>query len=334
MRVGMVVCPFNHQIFPYYLDNVLKSLSTQIFDGTLDVVVSANKCNEEFLNTLDEKCREYSNDTVSFSYIEEPEHDSLFSSFNLGLHVLRQRGKYGFYGYSADDDWFKNSDGVAAAVRQFADKSIAIVSSQIDRDNCAGNLEHYVVGDNENMKIELSESVNLHAMFFSEEYMEAYDYRYPDMLLAAGTESLLTFFCAAIGKIWILCGSSQLVNVKQKGVRLPNKKWGFKSTRVWTKTWREKQLSRYVGIEELIRPGVESGMGYKSFVLRLPKESRTGYPQCPLIDYDHSLYDDNGRCKNPEALHAYIKEYLFIPESECNYAERLTKARTSWINWE
>ncbi len=304
MRIGIVVTLWHYVPgkIPKHLLNVFKSLNMQDIDGKIDVLFVDNQSSDSFLSALNPKCQEYSNDKVSFSYISEKDYYYHFSSMNLGFYVLNQHAHYDVFGYSADDIYFTYPDGLRKAIEKLADPEVALVSAQCDYDNAPKELIHY--NSAQTMKVRLGECVNLHLMLFSRKYMEAYDFRYPDMIQSWGSESLLTYMCAAIDKCWTLCCESKSSNAKKwnKNIR-SNKKKGMSGYMTYSG----------ISFEGLFQEGSSVGMGFQDFLVPYHRKS---YCQ----SHDPSLYDENGKCKDRDKLLLYIKNNLFVKPT--NYQER------------
>ena len=137
MRIGIVITVWNCHLpaFPYYIDNIFSSLSSQDVDAKVDVLFVDNQSSNAFLSGLHNRCADHSNDKISFSYISEKEYHYHFSSMNLGFFVLNNHAHYDVFCYSADDVHFSDPTGLSKAIEEFSDPEVALVSSRDNFDN-------------------------------------------------------------------------------------------------------------------------------------------------------------------------------------------------------
>ena len=156
--------------------------------------------------------------------------------------------------------------------------------------------------------------------------MEAYGFRFPDMLTCFGTESLLTYFCAAIDKSWISCCGSLLHDAKLDNKKLiRRKKKGQSGWYTARADGVEQQGSSGIPLKDVFEPGLQFGMGFQGFVDTdlIPAKTRNVYVYGH--GHDPSAYDENGKCKYRDELFAYIKSNLFVPV--INYEERFARIK-------
>lgn len=338
MRLGIVVTIWNTNVIEFYVENLLNGISSQVVDGFIDVLFVVNKSSDDFALALAAKCKEYSNDKVSFSYISERDYHYHFSSMNLGFYVLSNHAQYDYFGYSADDVWLEQNNQVAIALKEFSDPEVALVSLRCEYDNTASFYPWYDEGMGEEcIKVRLGECVNLQFMLFSREFMEAYNFRYIDMLTCFGTESLLSYVCAGVDKYWVLCRKTDLKNLK-----INPRKWtlGEKALKHRKKAGRNKVkgltgwfVASEKSLQETIEHGYKLGLGFQGFVESLPSEDRAIYVYG--IAHNPALYNDNEKCKNKEALYQYIKDNLFVLNPP--YEERMSNIRKAgqfYLAWE
>ncbi len=325
MRIGIVVTIWNYlrynrwRSFPYYIDLIFESFNDQDINGTIDVLFVDNQSHEAFQSDLRDRCVQHSNEKVSFSCVTEPEYQYHFSSMNLGFYILNNHAHYDYFGYSADDVYLMSPGSLSKALAEFSDPEVALVSSKDNFDHAPIFYPWY--NDSKRMKVRLGECLNLQFILFSREYMEAYDFRYPDMLTCFGSESLLTYFCSAIDKSWISCGESPLYSVKVDNKKILRKK--KKGQAGWF-------TATEVSIQDFIEPGLQYGMGFQGFVdtdLIDPAE-KLGYVYGK--GHDVSLYDEKGKCKHRDELYKYIKNYLFVKRT--SYKERFDRIRFRFLN--
>jgi len=320
MRIGIVVCNYNIQqaSFPPWIDQVLKGLKAQSFPGKLDILVADNMSSPAFLKTLENFCQEHSTPDRTFSYISEPEHQTLWGSLNLGYHALHTHGEYDIFGYSSDDVWFHEHDthGLERAAREFDNPDLGIVSVQTNIDNAERSYKNLNSTKGESVKLKLWEIINLHVMLFSNEFMKTYDYRYIDTIIW-GNESVLPFMCAAIDKDWLLSRRTTLNNGKKTKRKKPKgSEMGFYVVPEHAKS-----------LKEMLSPGKSVGLGFNCFnrIAQLTREQEKSLPgEFFWMDYDESLYDENNRCKTKDQLLEFIKNNLFLKSTD--YSGRLARA--------
>ena len=274
MRIGIVVCTYNvqSQNLPVYIYNVLTGINIQKFDGHIDVVISDNKSSQIFLDTLGQYCQANTVGNKTFSYISYPIQTGLFNTLNLGLHLLSLKRDYDCLAYSSDDNWLQTDNCLAKAVAEFQNPSIGIVSIQANLDNSvqACSSLQFVEGG-PSIILDLDEHVNLHFMIFSRVFMQAYDFRYMDALISYGTESILGFFCEAIGKKWIMSRATSVFNGKKiKSIR--NKR--NKRNGVTHGYFVDPEVG--MSMKELLESGKSVGIGFNCWYSSLSNEKRRG----------------------------------------------------------
>jgi len=309
MRVGLVVVTYKYKtVVPDYVQNIFSVLSQHV--GQLDVLFVDNLSDPIFTNDLREKCIAHSNERVSFSYISERNYVTLFLSMNLGFHILRNAHEYDVIGYSASDVWLEHPNGLQRALNDFSE-NIAIVSAQANWDNAPDILANkYDIDGDTSLRIEIGDVVNLHFILFSRAYLNAYDFRYPDVLRSFGTENFLSFCAAAIGKHWVISRQARLRNARiNPDSRIPPK--GIKGFSTVTG----------ISLHDLISPGIPVGMGFQSFAKGAPPYNLPYY-----AEHNPSLYK-NGICHSPEPLFRYLKSYLFLPGTEYDARFQRSKQR-------
>lgn len=316
-KIGIVITTYNYQInyMPWYLENLFKSLSSQMHDYRIDVLIVDNLSGDNFLSMLGGKCLEYSDDKIAFAYVTEKDYHYHFSSMNFGFYILNHQDHYDYFCFSVDDTAFVEQCGLSLAIEEFVDPNVGIVSCQCDYDNAPPELSQYDDSSNNNsMVVRIGECVNGQFMIFSREYMKAYEFQYPDILKSFGTESLLTYCCAAIDKYWVLCKKAQLNNAKK-----------VESLRKYKQKGTDGYMT-YSGItlEDLFQKGYSVGMGFQGFFKRKSRFSHNPRKNLYFQPHDPSLYDEGGKAKRRDDLFLYIKNNLFTHNS---FEERYSKIR-------
>ena len=323
-RVGVVVCTYNiENHMPVWIQNVLNGINMQQFPGQVDVLISDNKSSKQFLDILDQYCEANTVGNKTYSYISYPDQTGLFNTLNLGLHLLSSTHNYDYFAYSSDDNWLQSEDGLKLATDEFCDSSIGIVSIQSNLDNTVRPLLVLNSLKGPSVTLSLEEHVNLHFALFSREFMQAYNFRYMDAIVAYGNESLLRFFCEAIGKQWVMSRSSTVFNGKKnRFIRNAKKKGAQKGAPMGYFVAPEVGMS----MKDLLETGKSVGMGFNCWYSPLPHKAKQGM-KLPadffIMDCDPACYK-NGKCKDRESLFRFIKDNMFIKNPR--YNERLSKS--------
>jgi len=340
MRAGIVMLTYNepYSALSECFQTILNSLSSLQFpEGQLDVLFVDNKSGPEYLKSLHTFCETHTRDGLTFSYLSESETSAMFNSTNLGFHTFRSRHDYDILAYSADDVWLNAPGDFSAAVLEMqADPSIGILSIQSEWCNSIMHPDNHSLSYFPRLEsrggppiaMTPEELVCFHFGLFSREYLEAYDYRYPDAFQSFGSEGILHFFTAAAGLSWSMSRSSVLCNGKFR-YQYPKLGRYIKKCAKQGRTahpWREKGFSGMLiepsigkTFEELIAPGKPLGLGFNCWQRIAQLGPDVGF----WMDYDPECYED-GKLKDPEALKSYLKENMFLPSPE--YDARIERA--------
>ena len=209
--------------------------------------------------------------------------------------------------YNPDDIWFSEPDGLEKVIKEFEQPDIGIVSPHVGWDNTHPCFPHLIDEAGGTVVVKVGEHINLHFTVFSKYFMEKFNYRYVDILGAWGTESLMAFQCASIGKKWLLHRGAKITNGRNQAI--PKAKRKRRSRGVNGLFLRDKAKS----LEEVFRPGYEVGLGFQVWnsVAGLPMDQVYGGF---WMDYNKSLYTESGEIKDPEPLYRYLIENMYMPD--------------------
>lgn len=119
-----------------------------------------------------------------------------FIPFNHALSIFKHKEKYDYYSYCSSDAYFRNKGDLQILLDDM-DKNCCFISPYADKDM----LQRFDFNPKKPpMKLHLNEAVNNHLSIMTREFMEAYDYKYIDIIGggAGGNEELYTYQCAAI----------------------------------------------------------------------------------------------------------------------------------------
>jgi len=300
-----------------YLINTLQGWLNQDLRGhSVDVVISDNISHKSFDRTVRQFCIRHNRDNLKFHYISNKNHCPTFVSFNLGIHLLRHK-LYDYYIYCSDDTVLTLSSDLNISLKTFKEfPRSALVSVLVNSDNAAECYpKNKVQGDGTSIKIKLGESTNLHFFIFSRYWMEKYDFKYPDVVSAYGTESFLSYLCEAIDREWVLCRSLVLDNQKRLKRKL-RKTHGITGYSTY---------NAFKTFDQIFARGTQFGLGFEVWKSEYRKH-RNAKPPYYVPDVDS--YDEYGRCKDRPSLYMYIKNNLFLPKNVLDYDSLLQNSST------
>lgn len=308
---------------PSFLLKNLNGWKTQNIgnDNFIDVVLVDNLSTDHFYNFLVDFCKKNNSSNIKFHVLSlTDEHISGFQAFNLGIHALKKNKHYDYIVYSADDVIMTKPDDLSTVLQCF-NKDSSIVSARMDRDNCNWNFNGlYDAYFESPMVVKLGEGPNGHFLVFSSFFIEKYNFKYPDIIIAWGNESNLSFLCEAIDQKWLVCCKVLFHNgfVKEEKPHYKSENRGFKIHK------NERSF------DNIFIPGASVGLGfmtwrgYAQYSPKMKRKEKAG-DLGPWYPYDSNAYDENGKCKNKEAMYNYILENLY--SKNINYEQLLSRSK-------
>jgi len=312
---------------PPYLLNALEGWLNQDLQGSfVDLVIFDNVSHQSFSRNMRNFCVNRSTDNLKLHYITNKEHYPVFNSINLAFTLFNDTKYYDYYIFAQDDDMMTSPHDLLTIISEFnRNPRAGIVAGMMNSDN-ADMLYPYLmeVGDGSPVKVQLLDALNLHFFVFSRYWMEKYDFKYPDILRAYASETLLTFMCEAIDTEKILCRAVLLKNMNylkrySKSMRL---KLGLKKKCVGEVGWGT--FRNFRSLADIFVEGSKVGLGFdcwRRFNDHRSKKRPNPYWYLP----DPKCYNRDGSCKNRAALYQYIKENLFLPKNIMDYTEQLRR---------
>ncbi len=299
MNVLAIINTYNFRGISAQLHNVLKGwLEQELNDYYVDVVISDNGSTDRFLDEIRQFCKDNNKDNLKFHAFAVIHKHPVYPTFNAAIKFKNSSKHYDYYIYNSEDCVMSKSDDLVNILKEFDNPRAAMVFPIADFDNT--NFYFHFDGylDTPGQKIPIGESLNMHFAVFSRYYMEKYDFKFVDVLTAFADESLLTFFCAAIDRDWLAC--RRVVVNHQKVV---SKMKGYSGYHTY---------ANFKSFDQLFKPGYDVGLGF---------ECCQGW-----FPFNPDCYDNDGRCKKPQALYDYIKENLFLSKELVDYDELVDSA--------
>lgn len=288
VNILAIVNTFKLDGIPKYLSNCLQGWRSQcIPNANLDIIL-ANNMPIDSVPLINNQLSRENNHT--FYAINCNEHYSVYSMFNVAIKTFNTRKIYDYYVYCAEDCVMTKENDLETLINEFNADDIGIVSALVDNDNSQWYPHYNDYDQKKTSEVSIGESVNMHQFVFSRQFMEKYDFKYPDILGAWATESVLTFLNSAINMKWLHCHKVVLNHQR---------------------SWKEKGFDGYCylgkkSIKDIFENGQKVGLGFEC--------CKNMYP------YDKSLYAEN-KCLCYTALYEYIKENLFLNTDEIDYAK-------------
>lgn len=134
--------------------------------------------------------------------------------FNHALSIFKNKEKYDYYSYCASDAYFRNKGDLQVLLDDM-DENCCFISPYADKDM----LQRYDFDVKKPpAKLRLNEAVNNHLAIMTQEFMQAYDYKYIDIIGggAGGNEEIYTYQCAAIQRHELLCHKVCICHIGMK----------------------------------------------------------------------------------------------------------------------
>lgn len=116
--------------------------------------------------------------------------------FNHALSIFKNNGDYNYYAYCASDASFSKKGDLQNLLDDM-DEKCCFISPQANHDMIQ-RLDIDV--KKPPARILLGEAVNNHLAIWTREFMEAYDYKYVDIVGGGRSEGFYPYACAAIGR--------------------------------------------------------------------------------------------------------------------------------------
>jgi len=172
--------------------------------------------------------------------------------FNHALFIFKQKEKYDYYAYCASDAYFCNKGDLQVLLNDMGD-NCCFISPYADNDM----LQRYDFDVKKKpMKLSLNEAVNNHLAIMKREFIEAYDYKYIDIIGggSGGNEEFYTYQCAAIQRHELL---SHKVCIRHIGMKDRRK---IRNMEVKPRTCLSLQYKR--SFSTMLNEGGKVGLGF------------------------------------------------------------------------
>lgn len=307
-RILAIINSFNIDKATYVLIDTIKGwLNQKLPDNiVVDLVISdvASRYEERLYvqtfikSQLDKKSPNIRIYTVEYDKVNpHAENLSVYITFNATIKLFNQF-EYDYFIYNSEDCILNTEHCLSIMLNEFENKNVGIVSALVDNDNSQLYPHYNIYNPQNSSTVKIGESVNMHFFIFSKFFMQQYNYKYTDVLIAFATESMLTFFTAAINAEWIHCSKIMLQHKRNA--------YSHKGLHGW------HIFRNFTTFHEMFSEGVNAGLGFEC-------HDNKQFP------FSHNLYSGN-KCLNPEKLHKYIKEKLFLPKEVFNYMSILSHA--------
>ncbi len=302
----------NTEAYITYLTNLQQQVEN--FDGELKVIVSACKPHERTIPHLISNMPE-------FDYLDISEVLPVNITFNCAvLDGIKKYGRFDSYTYIAADAALERPDGLdkmTSAIK--ADKSIGMLSAQIDIDSCyayglkLGGGKHGIDDErarNEMFKdatdyiVPVGRACGAHLNMYSRGFVDFYGRCLPDIFAGYCTESVFSFLNAAIKKNWVI---SRDFSIKHNA-GLDGPSCGFDAE-------EHRQSSPQGGYDH---PFIGDSL-LPIFTNETAKSLGLGYEECQeVVMHDNSQFDEDQFCIN-NSLKQYIKDNLYLSQEQFDY---------------
>ena len=183
------------------------------------------------------------------------------------------------------------------------DAGVAVEDILINKYN--QNRGDGILTDDVGSFVSVGSSLNLHCQIFSKQLKQYYNRIIPDIFAGFCTESVLSFLCAALKTRWAFCDDVLVFHERN----MDGQSSGFSPGKWMYEKNRETYDHPFV---------IESYLD--RFTNQYAKSIGLGFEECRnVVMHDKEQFDDNSFCINND-LKSYIKENLFLKNSEFNYS--------------
>ncbi len=241
---------------------------------------------------------------------------------NYGFY--RSSKYYDYYIYCASDVICQKTNDLETMINDMPD-DCGIMAPTVTSDM----IQRCIYDINKSpTEIKLGKAVNGHFFIFTKYFMEMYDYKYPDVFFESGSEEVLPYLCAAIGKKMYLSHKVLLTHIG-------------KNDRKNRPSSNEMVCEYYkrTNFHVLTRLGYEYGFGLRESELDFEVywnvyhnsnsiKFKLGYLRTMFVKYIKALFGlgihpyyylhDDSKFKR-EQLYTFLKDVFFLKPDELDY---------------
>lgn len=281
------ICGIKGRINTDYYISAINSILDQDFDG-FHVTLSSCKSSPIELNKL----KKIFGDRISYYITDELR--TVNVTFNHAvIKTVENLGEFDGYLYVDSGIHFQNQKNILQQIYNlYKSGPYGMVTVSASNDTGFPEWLPFAQPPKEDYIIPVGRACNLHCQLFSNELYKEFYKIIPDIFVAYCTESVFSFYCAAIKTKWIILGN--YIVYHDKGI--DGATAGFDHTGPKGRNW--DNLFEGSVLDWKNDPRAQAnGFGF---------EEMQG-----IFYHNKSQYDENGFCIN-EDLKEYIKEKLYM----------------------
>ncbi len=286
----------------------------------VDIVIADNCSGQnslKFLKNISEQLN------CSFIHLSEY-YTGFFIPFNIVMMKYAQNHDY--YVYCASDVIFENDNDLGVLINDMPE-DCSVISPQLTSDT----VQRLIYNTKKPPTLmQLGDVINGHLYVFTRHFMESYDYKYTDIFYSSGTEEIIPYQCAAIGKKMYLSHKVLLTHIGKV-----DRKTRPSSNRITNDFYKR------CDIYDIVQGGKDIGFGFREndidinlywniFFNSNSIKFKVVYLKVMLIKYIkikfgvdiHPCYLKHNTTKfDKDKLYEYLKEYFYLTPSEFDYSK-------------
>lgn len=220
-KLLVVICTYNpedinydetFEDFSHVWFDVIRSWQMQRSDDLhIDIVIADNVSGPKTRGKLIE-FQKLEKD-IYINFVDDT-FSALWIPLNHTLSIFKHKENYDYYAFCASDAYFLNNGDLQILLNDM-DENCCFISPQADNDM----LQRYDFDVKKKpTRLCLNEAVNNHLAIMTKEFMEAYDYKWIDIIGggAGGNEEFYTYQCAAIQRNELLSHKIMIHHIGKK----------------------------------------------------------------------------------------------------------------------
>jgi hypothetical protein len=295
LALVMTYNPENKEVYQIWRGVVTNLISQRNDDLDVDVAVCDNCSGDRSRSFLKELQKETK---ISLVFVDKRYPVNLL--WNFGITCF-EKEKYDYIIFNTSDCMFTEPDALLRLVKDIEmNNEWIIISPQVDNDM---NMHwgHHVKyhGVIAPTRVDIGEGVNGHFHMFNRTYLEAFDYKRPDLFWGHRSEPLFPYLCASINKQEVISHKVQMHHATIGKTR--------QDFPIYDKLMEEYgSYNKFLGM--LRGEGRQLGLWFEELYGNDPK----------TVHHNDQAFDDRHYAKSDE-LYRFIKKELFLQPEQFDY---------------
>ena len=292
-------------------EEVFKGWRMQKGDYDIDILVNDTKTTIPMRNDLKHLTSKYG---LKLLFIDTDlwEHQAI----NVALKIYG--GKYNYYVINTSDAWLQRDtdlENMIADINYYPDTALLIPSADKDK---TGPQEIYDP-TKPPTQFEITYWPRAHLIMYTDRFLKAYDYKTMDITGCGYIQICTTQLAYALKMKPVICHKVEMRHMMRMEMGDMSRydyfhpEWAGVNTLDedfnprHPKDWKPECWESFYSV---VRSGACFGLSYGHYL----------GGRCEIIDPDPKAFDADGWPKEPEKLHAYIKDVFFLKPQHFNYS--------------